>query len=141
MTAYLFLPTRVKPPFQTVAFLSQRPRTRRLLERKASEDMKFFDYVISAAGARYYIRFTKARTNARLQSRDRTPRLGVRRSSKIRKISAARSTTWKPRPDIDSQCFVYMGESMGAAFGVIFAGVEDRFKAVHIHRWRILHRR
>jgi dienelactone hydrolase len=34
------------------------------------------------------------------------------------------------RTDIDSKRIAFMGESMGAALGVNFAGVEDRFKAV-----------
>ena len=34
------------------------------------------------------------------------------------------------RADIDSKRIAYMGVSMGAALGVIFAGVEERFNAV-----------
>ena len=36
------------------------------------------------------------------------------------------------RPDIDRNRIGYLGVSMGAALGVIFAAVEDRFKAVVI---------
>jgi eukaryotic-like serine/threonine-protein kinase len=128
VTAYLFLPTRVKPPFQTVAFYP----SGRALDAPSSEtleDMKFFDYVIRSGRAVLYpvYKGTYERTAPEPGPDTTAGRETLIQDSK----DLGRSLDYlETRPDIDRNRFAYMGESMGAALGVNLAGVEDRFKAV-----------
>jgi hypothetical protein len=53
MTAYLFLPTNVRPPYQTVLFFPS-ARVLGLADSKTLGDVKFFDYIVQSGRAVMY---------------------------------------------------------------------------------------
>ncbi|HUP02924.1 MAG TPA: protein kinase [Bryobacteraceae bacterium] len=129
LDVYLFLPKNVRPPFQAIVFfpsarVSLMPSSRNL------GDMQFIDYTIQSGRALIYPVYSgtyervdpgeaQAGYAARLQ-------LLVRRSKEVRRAVDYLVT----RPDIDASRIGYLGVSMGAAFGIIFTALEDRFRAI-----------
>lgn len=120
MSAFLFLPKHVRPPYQTVLFF---PSARVLAYHNDANgqelgDLQFFDYILQSGRAVMYpiyegtydrqvhFYFPAASQNIQLttdQFKD-----------------AARSLDYlATRPDIDSTRFAYLGVSMGAAQGVM----------------------
>ena len=137
VTAYLFLPAHLKPPFQTVAFYP----SGRALDGSSSEtlaDMKFFEYVIRSGRAVIYPVY-KGTYNGRRQSRARTPRRGARPSSRIRKTSAARSIIWKLARISTATASPTWGKAWGRHWGDICRGGRP-FQGSDLHRWWILRR-
>ncbi len=128
MAAYLFLPKRVKPPYQTVLFF---PSARVLfLPPDSSElgDVQYFDYIVESGRAVLYPVYvdTYERRLARKLPGD---------PDEINEPvqwyqDAARSLDYlATRPDIDTARMAYLGVSMGSADGVIFATLlQDRLK-------------
>lgn len=119
MSAYLFLPKHVKPPYQTVLFS---PSARVLFIKHSSDlglgDLKFVDYVIQSGRAVVYpiyegmyerqLKFFLPKANQSVEiTADR-----YRDASRTLDYLATRS-------DIDSTKLAYLGVSMGSAEGVI----------------------
>src|SRR5262249_43344231 len=125
--AYLFLPAKVKPPYQTIVFF---PSARVLdsPDSKSLGDMQFIDYVIQSGRAVLYPVYKG--TYERPAS-DNTPISAMGREVLIEQSKdIGRALDYlETRTDIDRSKIGYMGVSMGAALGVIFTAVEDRFKA------------
>jgi formylglycine-generating enzyme required for sulfatase activity len=128
MSAYLFLPKRVKPPYQTILFF---PSARVLfLPPDSSElgDVNFFDYIIQSGRAVMYPVYedTYERRHAHL--------LPAQPDSVNEPVDwykdAARAIDYlDTRSDIDKEKRAYLGVSMGAADGVIFATMlQDRLR-------------
>ncbi len=128
MTAYLFLPAHVSPPFQTVVFFP----TARSLDAPSSEslvDMKFIDFVIQSGRAVIYPIYKG--------SYERTapppgPDTVAGRETLIQQSKdIGRSIDYlETRSDMDRTRIAFMGISMSASFGVIWTALEPRFKAV-----------
>ncbi len=128
MSAYLFLPKRVRPPYQTVLFF---PSARVLfLPGDSSQlgDVKFFDYIVQSGRAVMYPVYQdmyERRVTYRMPGGGESAELATEWYK-----DAARSLDYlATRPDIDSQRQAYLGVSMGSADGVIFAALlQDRLK-------------
>ena len=132
MSAYLFLPKNVHPPFQTVLFF---PSARVLfLQGNAGGrelgDVKFFDYIIQSGRAVMYPIYE--------ETYERRVKFKMPGSSQQLELTtdwykdAARSLDYlATRPDIDSSKVSYLGVSMGSAFGVVTSTLlQDRLKTV-----------
>jgi len=128
MPAYLFIPAKVRPPYQTVVFFPS-GRVMDKTNSKTLGDMKFIDYVIQSGRAVLYpvYKGTYERPGP-----DNTPVTAAGREILIQQSKdVSRSIDYlETRADIDKQKIAYMGDSMGAGLGVIFTAVEERFKAV-----------
>lgn len=129
MAAYLFLPKKVRPPFQTVVFF---PSARVLDLKDSAElgDMKFFDFVVQSGRAVLYPVYKG--------TYERQTRLALPDASQAQEYytqhfkDLSRSIDYlQTRPDIDKNKLAYLGVSMGSAEGVIYAALaQDRLKTV-----------
>jgi dienelactone hydrolase len=128
LALYLFLPAKIHPPYQAVVFFP----SARVLDIPKSDtlgDMKFVDYVIQSGRAVLYpvYKGTYERPAPEAGLATAAARETLIQQSK----DIGRSLDYlETRTDIDRNRFGYLGESMGAAQGVIFAAVDGRFKAV-----------
>jgi len=129
LPVYLFLPARVRPPFQVVVYFP----TARSLNATSSDhylaDMHFVDFVIQSGRAVAYpiYKGTYERSAIPPASDSVAARDTLIQDSK----DLGRAIDYlETRSDIDSKRIAYMGTSMGAALGVILAGVEERLRAV-----------
>jgi len=131
MAAYLFLPKKVQPPYQTVLFF---PSARVLFlppdsyNGRGLGDIKFFDYIVQSGRAVMYPIYEDT-----YERRNQHSLPGG--SARIEMTTdwykdAARSLDYlATRPDIDSSKLAYLGVSMGSANGVIFGTLlQDRLK-------------
>jgi formylglycine-generating enzyme required for sulfatase activity/predicted Ser/Thr protein kinase len=126
MAAYLFLPKRVRPPYQTILFF---PSARVLFlppDSSALGDVNYFDYIIQSGRAVVYPIYKETydrRTVHALPSGDIDLPIDWYRD-------AARTLDYlDTRQDIDKNKFAYLGVSMGSADGVIIATLlQDRLK-------------
>lgn len=128
LTAYLFVPTKVRPPYQTVVFFPS-ARVFDMASSATLGDMKFIDYVIQSGRAVLYpiYKNTYERRDVNLVPTPVIEREILIQASK----DMGRSIDYlETRPDFDRTKLAYMGVSMGAAEGVILAAVESRIKAV-----------
>ncbi|HEX4156340.1 MAG TPA: protein kinase [Acidobacteriaceae bacterium] len=130
MSAYLFLPKHVRPPFQTVLFF---PSARIFYIHSNDNgrnlgDMQFFDYILQSGRAVMYPIYEN--------TYERKVHFYMPGASQFIQITtdqfkdAARSLDYlATRPDIDSSRIAYLGVSMGAAQGVINAELlQNRLK-------------
>ena len=130
MAIYLFLPKKVKPPYQTVLFFPS-ARVELLGGNKggtALGDIGFFDYVVQSGRAVVYPIYQDI-YERRVQYS--LPRGGQKiQLTTDRYKDAARSLDYlATRPDIDSSKLGYLGVSMGSAEGVIYTTLlQDRLK-------------
>ncbi|MDR3700037.1 MAG: protein kinase [Candidatus Sulfopaludibacter sp.] len=128
MAAYLFVPAHVKPPYQAVVFFP----SARVLDLPSSDtlgDTKFIDFVIQSGRAVLYpvIKGTYERS-APLPGLDT---VAGRETIIDQSKDLGRSIDYlETRADIDRNRIAYMGVSMTAAQGVIYAALEPRLKAV-----------
>jgi len=129
MTAYLFLPKRVKPPFQVVAFFPS-ARVNRLPSSDALGDLSFMDYVVDSGRAVIYPVYQYLYERQRGVPPDPGPTL--KRETLIAwSKDLGRSLDYlATRDDIDMARVGYLGVSQGAADGVTLAALEDRIKTV-----------
>lgn len=129
MAAYLFLPKKVKPPFQTVIFFPS-ARVYGLPNSKNLGDVKFFDYVVQSGRAVLYPVYqdTYERTNSKIAPGSAQDLSYMTQRSK----DVGRSLDYlASRADIDKDKLAYLGVSMGASEGVIYATMQqDKLKAV-----------
>jgi len=133
--AYLFLPKNAVPPHQTIVFF---PGANALALRSSSAlaAMQYVEYVIKSGRALLYPIYQE--THERWRSPDDPPTSGRATSAGISLIhrrdrilkwykDLARSIDYlETRPDIDLGKLGYLGVSMGAAHGPIFAALESR---------------
>ncbi len=127
--AYLFLPKKVKPPYQTVIFFP----SARVLSMQSSEvlgDTSFFDYVVQSGRAVLYPIFQdtyERRSLHRLPGAAQMMDLVTQRAKEVqRSIDYLAS-----RSDVDTTKLAYLGVSMGSAEGVIYTTLaQDRLKAI-----------
>jgi dienelactone hydrolase len=130
MAIYLFLPKKVKPPYQTVLFFPS-ARVELIADNKggmALGDIGFFDYIVQSGRAVVYPTYQDI-YERRVQYS--LPRGGQNiQLTTDRYKDAARSLDYlATRPDIDSSKLAYLGVSMGSAEGVIYSTLlQDRLK-------------
>jgi cephalosporin-C deacetylase-like acetyl esterase len=128
--AYLFLPRRSRPPYQTVVYFPG---------DGAWSLPSIFDYgivrnrevEIFTRGGRAFVFPVYSGTFERLES-PRLPRTAERRRElaiEWYRDLAKCLDYLETRPDIDKNKLGYHGLSAGGGFGVIFAALEPRFKA------------
>jgi eukaryotic-like serine/threonine-protein kinase len=132
MSAYLFVPKNVRPPYQTVLFF---PSARVMFMKGNQEgrelgDIKFFDYIIQSGRAVMYPIYEgtyERQVKFQLPSGSQSIALTTDWYK-----DAARSLDYlATRQDIDNGRLAYLGVSMGAADGVIIATLlQDRLKTV-----------
>ena len=129
ITAYLFLPKRVRPPYQTVLFFPS-ARVMDLTDSRALGDTAFFDYVVQSGRAVLYPIYQDTYERRLLHTLPGTSgeaSVMVQRSKDVGRSLDYLAT----RSDIATDKLAYLGVSMGAAEGVIYATLaEDRLRAV-----------
>ncbi len=132
MSAYLFLPKNVRPPYQTVLFF---PSARVMFlpdshNSRVLGDVKFFDYIIQSGRAVMYPIYEDT-----YERRTRSSLPGGAQNIELTTDwykDAARSLDYlATRNDIDSSKLAYLGVSMGSADGVIISTLlQDRLKTI-----------
>ena len=132
MTAYLFLPKNVKPPYQTVLFF---PSARVYFvpsnhDGKTLGDIEFFDYVVQSGRAVMYPIYEDT-YERRAGGSFPGGAQNIELTADWYKDAARSLDYLVTRNDIDSSKLAYLGVSMGSAEGVI-AGelLQDRLKAI-----------
>ncbi len=129
MAAYLFVPKKVRPPFQTVVFFP----SARVLDIPSSQtlgDIKFFDYIVQSGRAVLYPVYKdtyERRVKDVLPGTTQELEYWTQHYKDL-----ARSVDYlETRADIDKNKLAYLGVSMGAAEGVIYAALlQEKLKAV-----------
>jgi serine/threonine protein kinase/dienelactone hydrolase len=130
MSIYLFLPKKVKPPYQAVLFFPS-ARLDFIFDSKngaALGDLRFFDYIVQSGRAVVYPIYQ--------DTYERRPRDSLPWDSQMIQLTAdrykdaARSLDYlATRPDIDSSKLAYLGVSMGSSQGIIYTTLlQDRLK-------------
>jgi eukaryotic-like serine/threonine-protein kinase len=129
MAAYLFLPKKVKPPFQTVVFFPS-ARVYALSNSKTLGDVKFFDYIVQSGRAVLYPIYHD--TYERMDKNIPPGSAQILSYMTQRSKDLGRSLDYlETRADIDKDKFAYLGVSMGSAEGVIYSTLQqDRLKTV-----------
>jgi dienelactone hydrolase len=126
---YVFSPKNVRPPYQTVVFFPS-ARVNFMPSSLKLGDMDFVDYVIKSGRAvvypiyrgTYERRFPGAPLPGTMTGRELT----IQQFKEVRRAVDYLET----RPDVaDAKKLAYLGVSQGAADGVIFLALEDRFQA------------
>jgi len=125
----LFLPKRVKPPFQVVAFFPS-ARVNALPSSEALGDLTFLDYVVDSGRAVIYPVYQYLYERQGRVRPDPGPTLARETVIEWSKDLGRSLDYLATRDDIDSNRVGYLGVSQGSADGVILATVEDRIKAV-----------
>jgi|SRR5579872_208682 len=128
MAAYLFLPKRAKPPYQSVVFFPS-ARVNFLSSSANLQDVGFMDYVVQSGRAVLYPIYEglyERRANLPFTE----PGSTIRRERLIAwSRDLGRSIDYlETRPDIDRDRIAYLGVSQGAAYGLMLAALEDRLK-------------
>lgn len=133
ITAYLYIPRKAKPPFQTVVYFpgggAIRTRSSANLSPGYLDD---FDFVIKSGRAVMFPEYkatfervdgiTNVWPNTTISYRDHV----IAWSKDL-----GRSVDYLvSRPDIDGNKLAYEGYSWGAAMGSLLPAIEDRFKAI-----------
>jgi dienelactone hydrolase/predicted Ser/Thr protein kinase len=131
MAAYLFLPKRVKPPFQVVAFFPS-ARVNALPSSAELGDLDFMDYVVDSGRAVIYPVYQDLyeRQPAVRPGNFMSPMLARETVIEWSKDLGRSLDYLATRKDIDSSRIGYLGVSQGSADGLILATLEDRIKAV-----------
>ena len=130
MAVYLFLPKKVRPPYQTVLFFPS-ARVDFIADNKGGKalgDIGFFDYIVQSGRAVVYPIYQ--------DTYERRVQYSLPRGAQNIQLTtdrfkdAARSLDYlATRPDIDSSKFAYLGVSMGSAEGLIYTTLlQDRLK-------------
>jgi tRNA A-37 threonylcarbamoyl transferase component Bud32/dienelactone hydrolase len=125
MTAYLFLPKRVEPPYQTVVFFPS-ARVLDIANSATLGDTSFFDYIVQSGRA---VMYPVYQDTYERKVRGELPGAS-QQMTLFRSQDLARSLDYlATRADIDTSRFAYLGVSMGAAEGVIYSTLlQERIK-------------
>lgn len=129
MAAYLFLPKKVRAPFQTVVFFPS-ARVVDIPNSQTLGDIKFFDYIVQSGRAVLYPIYQdtyERRVDDVLPGTSQKLEYMTQRFKDL-----GRSVDYlETRADIDKNKLAYLGVSMGSAEGVIYAALlQDKLKAV-----------
>jgi dienelactone hydrolase len=123
IAAYLYLPAHVKPPYQAVVFFPS-ARVLGFHDSKVLGDTEFFDYIVQSGRAVIYPVYqgTYERwQNGELPGASQALTLTTQRSKDV-----GRTLDYlQARTDIKGDDLAYVGVSMGAAAGAIFATIEQ----------------
>ena len=128
ITAYLFLPRNVRPPYQTVIFFPS-AGVNRFVDSKTLGDVDNFDFIVQSGRAVIYPVYKDTYE----RGVHRAPRAGQPlQVTTQRSLDVQRSLDYlATRADIDMDRLAYLGVSMGAAEGAIYATLaQDRLKTV-----------
>jgi formylglycine-generating enzyme required for sulfatase activity/dienelactone hydrolase len=129
MAAYLFLPKRVQPPYQTVIFF---PSARVMFMPPDSSnlgDVDYFDYIIQSGRAVMYPIYDET-YERRLKNRLPATPDSINEPENWYKDAARSLDYLVTRADIDKDRIGYLGVSMGSAEGVIITTLlQDRLRA------------
>ena len=130
MSAYLFIPKRVRPPYETVLFFP----SARVFDYNSSADgrelgdLQFFDYILQSGRAVMYPTYEgtyERRINFFLPSASQDIQL----TTDLIKDASRSLDYLATRPDINKDKMAYLGVSMGAATGVIATALlQDHLK-------------
>jgi eukaryotic-like serine/threonine-protein kinase len=125
---YLFTPKSVRPPYQTVVFFPS-ARVNFMPSSQNLGDMDFVDYVIESGRSVAYPIFRG--TYERRPEGTPLPGTVGERELLIQESKEVRRTLdyLVTRKDIAAGKLAYLGVSQGAAEGVIFVALDDRFQA------------
>jgi hypothetical protein len=130
MAVYLFLPKKVRPPYQTVLFFPS-ARVYDIADNKngtALGDLQFFDYVIQSGRAVAYPTYQDT-YERRLQYALPGGSRPIQLTTDSYKDAARTLDYLATRSDIDNSKLGYLGVSMGSADGIIYATLlQDRLK-------------
>ncbi len=124
MSAYLFLPKTVKPPYQTILFFP----SARVTEIPSSEggrelgDIKFFDYILQSGRAVMYPIYEET-YERRLKNSMPGASQPLQLTTNWYKDAARTLDYLATRPDIDNTRLGYLGVSMGSADGAILVSL------------------
>jgi formylglycine-generating enzyme required for sulfatase activity/dienelactone hydrolase len=130
MAAYLFLPKRVRPPFQVVAFFPS-ARVNQLRSSDELGDLTFMDYVVESGRAVVYPIYQYLyERQAQGTSEPAEPTVARQMVIDWSKDLGRTLDYLATREDIDVGRVGYLGVSQGAALGVILAAMEPRLNAV-----------
>jgi eukaryotic-like serine/threonine-protein kinase len=126
MAAYLFLPAKVRPPYQTVVFFPS-ARVLSLRDSSALGDLKFFDYVVQSGRAVMYPIYKETYERQTTGPFPWTTEVALAQFKDL-----SRSVDYlQTRSDIAHDKLAYLGVSMGSAEGVDYATLlQDKFSAV-----------
>jgi dienelactone hydrolase len=128
LAAYLFLPKRVRPPYQTVLFFPS-ARVLDIPNSRTLGDTSFFDYVVQSGRAVMYPVYQdtyERRVRHVWPGASQAIEITVERSKDVERAIDYLQT----RPDVAADKLAYLGVSMGSAEGVIYATLaQDRLKA------------
>lgn len=129
MTAYLFVPKNVRPPYQTVVFCPS-ARVLDIPDSRTLGDIKFFDYIVQSGRAVLYPIY-----KGTYERMDKTVFVGAAQTLAYlteRSKDLGRSLDYlQTRSDINTSKLAYLGVSMGSAEGVIYSTIAQvRFKTV-----------
>ena len=127
--AYLFLPKAAKPPYQAVVFFPS-ARVNFLSSSSDLGDMTFIDYVIKSGRAVIYPIYQNLYERQTQSPTLPGPTLHRELVVEWAKDLGRSLDYLESRPDIDRDRIGYLGVSQGSAYGVIFAALQKRFKAV-----------
>jgi len=125
---YLYLPKNVPQPFQATLFFPS-ARVNFMPSSENLGDLQFVDYIIKSGRALLYpiYKGTYERAGNRPDPGSVEDRaLVIEQSKEVRRAVDYLVT----RKEIDMTKLGYVGVSQGSAYGVIFAALEDRFKAI-----------
>jgi eukaryotic-like serine/threonine-protein kinase len=126
MSAYLFLPKRMRPPYQTVLFF---PSARVLFlppDSSALGDVNYFDYIIQSGRAVVYPIYKETYERRSIHT---LPSGDIDLPIDWYKDAARTLDYLGTRQDFDKNKVAYLGVSMGSADGVIIATLlQDRLK-------------
>jgi serine/threonine protein kinase len=128
MAVYLFLPKKVRPPYQTVLFFPS-ARVDFIADNKggtALGDIGFFDYIVQSGRAVIYPIYQDT-YERRLQYSLPRGSQAIQLTTDRYKDAARTLDYLVTRPDIDSSKLAYLGVSMGSAEGLIYTTLlQDR---------------
>jgi eukaryotic-like serine/threonine-protein kinase len=124
LAAYLFLPKRVAPPYQTVLFFPS-ARVLDLTDSRHLGDVSFFDYIVQSGRAVMYPVYQD--TYERRQLHSMPGQFGRLTISVQRSQDLERALDYlQTRPDIAADKLAYLGVSAGSAEGVVYATLAQR---------------
>ena len=129
MRVFVFVPKRTRPPFQTVVFFPS-ARVNFLESSDRLGDLGFIDYVIQSGRAVAYPVYQGLYERRRQEPVYPGPTV-TRNTHVAWAHDVGRTLDYlSTRPDVDRTRFAYLGVSQGAAAGVTFGALEERFKTL-----------
>lgn len=126
IVAYLFLPKRSKPPYQTVVYFPHSGGE--YLRSFEQSEMNYLDFIVKGGRALLFPMY-KGTYERRLEKPPAGPNerrdLAIQRMKDLqRAVDYAMSRT-----DLDHDRFAYFGVSLGGRLGAMALAIEKRFKA------------